>query len=131
MRHVNFEVKGEGKRLRYDFNALADIEQIAGVGAEELFSQRRAGFNLIRLLIWGGLKADDPGITLQRAGLIIRNMIDEGKTMEDIGGLIREGLVASGLVDLDEEDEAEEEAENPTGKNSQKGSGNSKKKHGK
>ena len=131
MRHVNFEVKGEGKRLRYDFNALADIEQIAGVGAEELFSQRRAGFNLIRLLIWGGLKADDPGITLQRAGLIIRNMIDEGKTMEDIGGLIREGLVSSGLVDLDEEDEAEEEAENPTGKNSQKGSGNSKKKHGK
>lgn len=129
MQFVNFEVKNNTKRLRYDFNALADIEQMAGVGAEELFSQKRAGFHLIRLLLWGGLRADDPGITVQRAGLIVSDMLKEGYTLEDIGALIQDGLIKSGL--LDKADEEAEESENPPEGKSQSKSKSSKKKAGK
>jgi len=131
MQSVHFEVKDKARRLRYDFNALADIEELAGIGAEELFSQKRAGFHLIRLLVWGGLKHEDKGLTVQRAGMIVKDMIEEGYTMEDVGSLVREALLKSGFVDPDEVGEDDETDENPTQASSPKGSKNSRKKAGK
>ena len=112
MRTVDLEVGGETKRLRFDFNALADIEEKAGVGAAVLFSEQRMGFNAIRLLVWGGLRHQDPGLTTQRAGMIIRDYIDEGGTFEGLVVKIMDAISLSGLFPKETKETKEE---NPTG----------------
>ncbi len=102
MRSVEIEIDGKIKRLRYDFNALADIEERAGVGIGSLFSPDRIGFSTIRLLIWGGLKHEDRGLTLERAGMLVKQMIDEGHDFESVAGLVNEALKFSGLFPDDE-----------------------------
>ncbi len=97
MRSVEIEIGGKVKRLRYDFNALADIEEKAGVGIGSLFNSERIGFSTIRLLIWGGLKHEDRGLTLERAGMLVKQMIDEGYDFESVAGLVNEALKVSGL----------------------------------
>ena len=108
MRSVDLEVGGETKRLRFDFNALADIEEKAGVGAAVLFSEQRMGFNAIRLLVWGGLRHQDPGLTTQRAGMIVKDYIEEGGTFEGLVVKIMEAINLSGLLPK------ETKEENPT-----------------
>ncbi len=102
MRSVEIEIDGKVKRLRYDFNALADIEERAGAGIGSLFNESRIGFSTIRLLIWGGLKHEDRGLTLERAGQLVKQMIDEGYDFEQVAGLINEALQVSGLFPSDE-----------------------------
>ena len=52
-----FELGGKTKKLRYDFNAIADVEESAGMGIAKIFSADMVGLHTIRLLIWAGLKA--------------------------------------------------------------------------
>ena len=125
---VEFTVKGKAKRLRYDFNAIADIEEKAGAGVMKLFSDEMMGFHTIRLLLWGGLRHEDHGLTIQRAGMIITDLMDEGVELQEIGDLITKGLMASGIIkqeDLDEEDE--DNSGNPTEPVKQSGSPKSSK----
>lgn len=97
MNAVNLEIGDKAYRLRYDFNAIADIEQQAGAGVGELFSEGKVGFNTIRLLLWGGLKWEDKGLTLQRAGMIVNEWIQQGNEIEDLMEYVQEALEKSGL----------------------------------
>ena len=92
-----FEVKGRTHRLRYDFNALADIEEASGMGIAKIFSADMIGLNTIRLLVWAGLKHEDHGITTQRAGLVIKDMMAEGHTFDTIMTLVLAALDKSGI----------------------------------
>ena len=102
-----FEVNGQVKQLRYDFNAIADIEEHANKGITALFNEDMIGFHTIRLLFWGGLRHADRGITTQRAGQIVKQMLEEGHTIESLMELIMDGITKSGVF-------AENKDENPT-----------------
>ena len=106
-----FEVGGKLRRLKYDFNAIADVEEVSGMGLMKIFSEEMIGFNTIRLLMWAGLKHEDRGITTQRAGMIIKDMIGEGHDFDSIMNLIISALNKSGLFPVDI---GEEKEENPT-----------------
>jgi len=119
MHSIEFELYGKTKRLRYDVNAIADIEDTAGVGVFSLVSdQKRIGYSSLRVLFWGGLKHEDRGITLDRAGLILKQLLDEGKTFDDLYLLALKGLKLSGVFPEAIADELEkaltEMEENPT-----------------
>lgn len=105
-----FEVGGKTKRLKYDFNAIADVEELSGMGMSKLFSEDMVGFHTIRLLIWAGLKHEERGITTQRAGMIIKDMITDGYELESIMELIMDALMKSGVIPK----EVVENNENPT-----------------
>ena len=105
-----FEVNGKTKRLKYDFNAIADVEEKSGMGMAKLFSEDMVGFNTIRLLVWAGLRHEERGITTERAGMIIRDMQEEGYTLDVIMELIMDALMKSGVIPKD----AVEKDENPT-----------------
>lgn len=107
---VEFTVKGKTKRLRYDFNAIADVEEKAGAGVMKLFSDDMMGFHTLRLLLWGGLRHEDRGLTIQRAGMIISDLMDEGHALEDIGVFITEALYASGIISRESSDSENEES---------------------
>lgn len=105
-----FEAGGKSYKLKYDFNAVADIEEKAGYGIGKLISEDMIGFHFIRLFMWGGLRHQDHGITPQRAGMIVKQMLEEGYELEDVSGLVNDGLVAGGIVKVEKEDDSE----NPT-----------------
>ena len=130
MNTVHIEVGGELKRLRFDFNAMSDIEQYAGRGVGALFHPDNMGFNTIRLLYWGGLKWENPGLTIQKAGMIVGQMIKEGYTLEQLGELAAEAIEKGGFLGPGDqgppESEDKAEAENPTKKPSPRKSKNSR-----
>ena len=66
--YVNVELDDKPRRLRYQYNDIADVEEKAGLGIAAIFNEDRIGFHSIRLLIWGGLKWADHGLTIHRAG---------------------------------------------------------------
>ena len=105
-----FEVNGKTHRLKYDFNAIADIEEKSGQGMSKIFSTDMMGLHTIRLLVWAGLKHEDPGITTQRAGMIIRDLMNEGSDLEVVMELIADALSKSGVFPKD----TFSETENPT-----------------
>ena len=111
MRATNIEIGGKNKRLRYDFNAVADIEVKSGKGLESLFSEQNIGLNSIRLLLWGGLKWEDPGLTIQRTGQMIQQFIEDGNELEDLMPYIEEAIDKSGLFGSSESSDESKNAE--------------------
>ena len=103
MKDIEFEVNGEMKKLRFDFNALADLETQVGMGVAKLFSEDMIGFQTLRLLFWAGLRHENSRLTLNGAGDILKQMIDEGYTFNDLSDLISKALQASGLFGEEKE----------------------------
>lgn len=77
MKTYTFSVNNQEYILKYNFNSICELEDKAGAGINSLFSQDKAGLNMIRLVIWAGLKWKDPGITPQRVGFMLQQFIDE------------------------------------------------------
>ena len=78
-------IESKSRYLRYDFNALADFEQINGMGLGQLLSMK-AVFGTVRAMLWAGCKADDSTLTLQGAGELIGDYIRAGGTIDDVLG---------------------------------------------
>jgi len=95
---IEIELGGKSRKLRYDFNAIADIEQKAGLGIGAMFDENRTGFNSIRLLIWGGLKWQERGLTIERAGQFVGNYIRDGGSLEELMEKVHAALERGGLV---------------------------------
>ena len=103
------EVNGEQKFLRYDFNAVADLEEKFDTGIQQLMTEKRVGFSVIRGLLWAGLKWKDKGLTLERAGKIAQTMMQEGKTFEDIMTPIMSAIKKSGVFgNMDKKEDGDE-----------------------
>ena len=106
-KYINIELD-KPRRLRFDINAIADAEEELGTGIGKAL-QMRAGIREIRALLWAGLKWEERGLTLSRAGSILQGHLSAGGSIEDVAGWIGEALQASGLVQ--QGDEGNEEAE--------------------
>jgi hypothetical protein len=96
-RGVLVELGGKTLTLRFDYNSIADLEEKAGVGAEVLFTEQRAGLHLLRLLIWAGLRHEDRNLTPRGAGSLMQQYIADGGNLEDLVGKVTEALEASEL----------------------------------
>ena len=90
------------RNLRFDVNALADIEQKCGTGISSFLSEEKLGFNAIRLLLWGGLKWEDRRMSVDLAGLLVQQAIEAGQGLEMIGEKITDAINVSGLFTEDE-----------------------------
>jgi hypothetical protein len=111
MNGVEIELGGKSRRLRYDFNAIADIEQKAGLGIGALFDENRAGLNSLRLLIWGGLKWQERGLTVEQAGQIVGDYLKDGGSLEELMGKVTDALRQSGVIGFQEVEEGNPKAE--------------------
>lgn len=110
---VYFEtVDGKQKQFRLDFNAIADLEALLGMGIGSLVSDENVGFNIIRGFYWAGLKFKDRGLTVERAGNFVQSELNGGRSFEDLMVPVTEAMIASGIIDrADTEDEDSEEVE--------------------
>lgn len=86
------------RRLRFDINALADVEGVLGGGLAAVFSEQQAGIRSLRALLWAGLKWEDPTLTLSRVGELIQDLSDQGEDLTQLGQTINQALRLSGLL---------------------------------
>ena len=100
--YVEIELGGKTRRLRYDYNALSDVEEKAGFGIGVMFSEERAGYNVNRLLLWGGLKWADHGITVAKVGAMLGEYIADGGDMDELMGKVKQALAKSRLIKFEE-----------------------------
>ena len=106
---VYFETTdGEQKVMKLDFNAIADLEALLGMGIGSLVNDENVGFNIIRGFYWAGLKFRDRGLTVEQAGNFIQSEIAGGKSFEDLMVPVTEALIASGIIDRADVEDAEE-----------------------
>lgn len=90
--------------LRYDFNAFCDFEAAAGFAFTNL-DINKLGLTEIRILIWAGLKHDNPKISFTEVGEIINNTLnapDTKNTFETICQDINAAIKLSGVFKTDD-----------------------------
>jgi hypothetical protein len=84
--------------LEYNYNAIADIEEKAGKGITKLFSEDVIGFNVLRLLVWGGLIKNNPRIIIQTAGNLIEKYVEEGNSTSEMMDEIMTAMQKNGFM---------------------------------
>lgn len=94
----------ETKLLRFDFNALADLEEHFGKGIRSIMQEENIGFRTIRALYWAGLKWKERGLTIERAGQMIESKLEDGVSFKELMEPIVKALRASGLMSKRSED---------------------------
>ena len=89
------EVAGRQLRLRYTFNSICAVEDMAGVGMDRLMDK---AYSAVRLLFWGALIDRQPEMTIKEAGEIIGQHIKGGGRLDDIAGMCAEALERAGFA---------------------------------
>jgi len=77
--YVEVELGGKTRLLKYDFNAICEIEERTGKGVAAIFSEQSVGFNTIRLFLWAGLKWKLPGLQPQQVGQWLQQEAEQGR----------------------------------------------------
>jgi len=100
-------IGGKERRLKYDINAAAEMEELLG-SRSLLFilgNPASAGFSVMRTLLWGGLKHAEKGLTLQRVGLMMQEYLEAGGSLEKLNEAIGQAVRRSGILGkMDEAD---------------------------
>lgn len=117
MNSTFINIGGKERRLRFDINAAAEMEDLMG-GKSLLYvmaNPMAAGFSAIRVLLWGGLKHAEKGLTLQRVGVMMQEFMENGGTLEElsekIGDAIRKSKIFGDMPSDKNNGDNEEETE--------------------
>jgi hypothetical protein len=111
MRYVEIAIGGKIRKLRYDFNALADLEERAGSGIAALVASGNMGYNTIRLFLWAGLKWEDKGLTPARVGTWLQEFLEGGGEIATLMEYVTHALKVSGVTKEEEDDQGNAETE--------------------
>lgn len=99
VQHVEVEIGGKVRLLRFDFNAIADIEEYFNKGIVAIMDEERMGLSTIRALYWGGLKWKMKGLTISQTGSMIQKELEEGNaTIADLMKPIAKAMQSSGVM---------------------------------
>jgi hypothetical protein len=104
---------GRDYRLRLDINALADLEDVMGVGIGSLVVGGRMGLSTIRALLWAALKWEERSLTMAGAGDLISEHLHAGGELPPLVNKLTEALQLSGI--LGPAKPAAEETDGPEG----------------
>lgn len=85
------------RHLRFDVNAVCDLETALGFSLGELFGPGRAGLTVIRAAMWAGLKHEDASLSIAGAGNLLQGYLDRGGSFAQVGEWIREALALAGF----------------------------------
>ena len=91
------EVTLAGRRLwlRYTVNSLCEVEDRSGLPIDRLLDLH---FSATRLLLWAGLRRDQPELTVSDVGELIGECLAGGMPLEDIVDLCAAGLRDAGVL---------------------------------
>lgn len=105
---VFINIGGKSRVLRYDINAAVDIEKLLGESLLGVIGNpAKIGFRVILVLLWGGLKHAEKGLTEQRVGLWMQEYLEAGGDLEELVVDIGEAMQKSKLTGNKKETEEE------------------------
>jgi hypothetical protein len=110
---VLIKLNNQDIEIKYTVNEICALEEKTGKGIMALLDQDNMGFNIIRLLLWAGLRHKNPALTPELTGL----WIQEGLTKKELTFAIitekcMKALEESGILG----DKEEKENKNEVGK---------------
>lgn len=97
------------RSLRYNINALADLEEITGLNIGEIALSGGMSIRIMRALLWAGLRHESKDLTLREAGNLLQKFMDNKGDFNELGEKILEAMKASGLITEDKEPEGKAE----------------------
>jgi hypothetical protein len=103
MNYVNIELD-KPRRLKFDYNAICEAEDKAGMGIIDMMKEENFGFRSIRALMYAGLRWEQRNLTVEMAGQLLQSYIAKEGTMAEIAGIITEAIFASGLFGRQKEE---------------------------
>lgn len=83
--------------LKYDFNALCEIEDKTNMGIIELVNSPKLMYST-RVMLWGGMLHLHPSITLEEVGDMILEEIKKGKKLDEFSEIVVKSLTESGVL---------------------------------
>jgi hypothetical protein len=104
---VAFELFDKPRRLRFDVNALSDLEEAMGTGIVTLLQEENLGFRAMRNFLWAGLKWEDRGLTKERVGNMMTKYLEEDGDLASLMSVVSRAIAASGLFRAPREGEGE------------------------
>lgn len=107
---VEIQFEGDGgkvRRLRYDFNAISELEERLNVTIGQLMAPgHQSGFREIRGFLWAGLKWENRALTPEKIGELIQQHINAGGELSLLMDKATQALQASGLFGVPKEEGA-------------------------
>lgn len=91
------ELGGKERTLRYDYNALADLEERAGLSIQALLDDQRLGLATVRAILWAGLRHRDKGLTPAQVGIWLQQYMTSGGDLQALMDAVQRALEESGL----------------------------------
>ncbi|MGM7683742.1 hypothetical protein ACSVDA_16515 [Cytobacillus sp. Hm23] len=113
MRYVDVQFGESKKQLKYDFNAMYEIEEQMGKGIVAVLKEDQIGFRMIQIFYFAGMRhGKDRGMTLDYVGKLLTTKIqEEESSFEELMKPVLQALDKSGLfgknVKFDQEESLE------------------------
>jgi hypothetical protein len=88
------------RHLRFSANDLADIEEVMGGATIGELLNRNRGFRLARVMLWAGLRHEDPALVPSRTGIpaagnLIETWFKDGETITSLFVKIDEAMTTA------------------------------------
>ncbi len=78
------------RMLKFTTNALCELEDLFGLPVDK-WGEVPNGLNTLRLMLYAGLKHEDPSITIEKAG----DLIDLAESVQAVADKIAEAMTAA------------------------------------
>jgi hypothetical protein len=88
------------RHLMYDVNALSDADARLGHNLVHILASSPVALDVARVLLWAGLKHEDPLMTVEKAGKLMDVWVKSGKTPVQMAALIQEAIEESGYFQI-------------------------------
>jgi hypothetical protein len=75
--YKKIKLNGEDHVLKFDFNAISELEEYYDKGIHAIVSEETAGFNTIRNIFWAGMLWKNPNLKTYHVGRMIEEEIEQ------------------------------------------------------
>jgi hypothetical protein len=75
-------LNGEEHVLKFDFNAISELEQYYNKGIFAIVSEETMGFNTVRNIFWAGMLWKNPNLKPHHVGTMLEKDIEENNVFE-------------------------------------------------
>jgi hypothetical protein len=80
------------RRLKFDCNTLSDADAHFNHKLLHILRYDPVVFDTLRVLLWAGLKSEDPTLTLEKAGVLMDVWCQKGNTQNDLAEKVVEAI---------------------------------------
>lgn len=95
---ILINLNNQDMEIKYDVNSICLLEEKTGKGLMGLLNENNMGFNIIRLLLWAGLRHKQQHLTPEITGQWIQNYLIQKKSLANLMEKITEALKESGVL---------------------------------